>query len=253
MRMDYFPFILLSLMVVAFTAGHEIHANEISARSPVRQAQAGTNIAESGRTFGFQGHEGAAILQGVGENMRARQHSTQQMADYLGTQMKKAHGNWWDLKTRQPKADQRQREYEEQQQEAWWTNYRSTQEHKVKVDKSVKLQGENIKSIGLVNKDMHKRMMANFQPVPNSDPKTIAALKKAQGVRKKEERARKKDDRARRKEETMLKRGAKARAKEGRARKKQQNDRKGLKKSPERKRPAAKSNGELGKGKRKRQ
>ena len=206
--------IILSILLIACLTEHNIHSNRITARSPVRNAQTGAEIVESGHAFHFQGQEGVVLLQGVGERLKANQMMERQNSQKIAKDMNAAFVRYCKaVENHRGKVLLKDMVARQEQVESLWA-YQNAVERRKHVDNVVKNIGGYIKIIGPVNKEMQKRMMKHFQPLPNPVPKARAAYRKVQVARRKEERARKK-------EETQLKKEAKAHKREVRAQKKQ--------------------------------
>ena len=141
-------------------------------RSPARNAQKGSDIVKSGQAF-FQGKSssGANILQGIGEaaakvqkaaqrkwikNDDAATAQRQRVTHLLGKEGRIARGpaQAKDIYDHAVKAMDRRWRY---------TNRRDN------ARETMRQKGIEIENIGLVNKEMHKRMKNSVQPLPDPD------------------------------------------------------------------------------------
>lgn len=166
----------------------------IAIRSPVREAQKGIDIVESGRTFrGFEGRENVAgdVLQYAGERLKADQAKAKEHVMMARKHEIDAYGDMdiagHHIKTG-PNAEWKQNAYERWQRSRKVGDLASQRgDTALQV---VRQKGSDIKNIGLVNKDMRNRMLRVFQPIKNPmwrEAKRAAGLKRGGGRPKKEQ------------------------------------------------------------------
>ena len=146
------------------------------ARSPVRDAQRGTDLAQSIHTFGLTQEQSGIMLQGAAERFKAEQIAAQKKAKSAGRQMAKARKqtvsafkNWRDTfgsNARDPdyvksKESDVTHQAGRHMRAVFMNSRKRVRENRVRKD-----SGRNIEHIGMVNKAMRKATRP-VKPIPN--------------------------------------------------------------------------------------
>lgn len=208
----------LFLLPLLFASGYAHH--DISTRSPMwhpssqppppdpyrvtpnrgRSSASSSSIVQSGRDFfTSKGTQGADILQGVGQRLQASQLNEQRAYDVahpLHDQAQAQYVHWAKeaAKAKEPYFDPpkspRKLAVIEETSHIAKANIGNVNAYLRKMHMTVKAWGEDVQSVGLVNKDMQQRMKKHFRPLPNSLPGANAMLNRVQGRHRYEDKTR---------------------------------------------------------------
>ena len=171
-------------------------SSHVFRRSPVRGAQQGKDIIESGRKFGFSQEQAHNILQGVGERLKANQVAAQhELSTQTGIVLKDgrlcfnayadadAYGLWPG--GRRPTVEQRQKSA--QTYSIAWEALQQNFKYMKEAQKALRQKRQDIGSILRVDTAMARRMKLTFQPLQDSNSKeTVAAAALASTRRRKD-------------------------------------------------------------------
>ena len=191
--------LFLSCLLLAVNAT-EFRDGIIFARSPIRNSRKRGNLFEADRKYDFKGNEGTVVLEGVGKQLQKEQQRGNKKAKEAVAEEDKAVQDYWkaiDLREesdRMPRfgalwtPEDRERENEVQRTREL-VGVRYYQRWEARTD--VKRTGQHVQGIGMVNKEMQKRMQRNFPPVQNWNPHHREKVRQLKAARKWEEAQRK--------------------------------------------------------------
>ena len=152
----------------------------IFVRSPMQPTQEGTSGPKGGRPFQFRGQQGTIVLEGVGKRLQAKQKAAEAERAGASFAASLAIARAFSAEEDMRKASKsRDKQNSGKRMRLAWSEY-SKQEERSSQAVETKVQvGQDIKNIGLVNKDLRKRMMQCFQPLPKLSWKAGKIIKGA--------------------------------------------------------------------------
>lgn len=156
--------------------------SHLSVRSPMEDSQEDNRGAQDNRIFQFQGQQGAVVLTDVGKFLQKKQRAAEEERASAHQGYGRAHAKAKEAEKDQYMALRLQdKMYASKKAHHWWSEAEKQERLFFQALRTKEQTGEDIKNIGLVNREMRGLMMKAFQPLPMPGREARTIREKAGG------------------------------------------------------------------------